>query len=389
MPDNNNLNNPNRAGRRVTIKDVAAHVNVHHSSVSVVLNGSRSNTIISHATRRRILEAAEELGYQRNGSAHTIRTGRFGNVGLLLSSKSNKSYLPPQLLAGMHDALAEADRTLIVCQLADEQLSDENVIPKILRERMCDGLLIDYTKTMPQAAVNSIQRHQLPAIWINSKREADCVYSDDFEAAEQAAKYLIKLGHRRIAYADFQNHLDKPQNYPQDHYSTLDRRWGYEAAMKEAGLEPIIWGWDPYGDDEIAFCSDALRSPQRPTAVIGYSTIAIEGLGYALAALGYRVPDDLSVICFGPEQHKYMCTPATMLIEPQYEIAQIATRMILEKIESASESTTSQAVKFHLQEGKTTAPPSTIKSSKQTSNNSPNPPPAEPQLRLRQKVCSV
>lgn len=80
--------------KTITMKDVARCAGVHHSSVLVVLNGSRSTAGISSITRQRILDAAEELGYRRNGSAHTIRTGRFGSAALLLSPKRSHSYTP-------------------------------------------------------------------------------------------------------------------------------------------------------------------------------------------------------------------------------------------------------------------------------------------------------
>lgn len=339
------------ARKTTTMKDVALRAGVHHSSVSVVLNGSRSSAGISSSTRQRILQAAEELGYRRNGSAHTIRTGRFGNVALLLSPRRSHSYLPPQLLAGLHEALTEADMTLTVCLLPDEELAVTSTLPKILRERMCDGLLIDYNFHIPQPMIDSIQRYQIPATWINSGQEHDCVHPDDFKAAAEATEYLIKLGHRRIVYVDFANDREDPQG----HYSVLDRSGGYESVMQQAGLKTQVWDSSMAGSAPITYCEQMLGTAQRPTAILSYATYAMEAASYAAARLGYRVPDDLSVVSFGPEAFDYMCRPLTMWIEPQYEIARIATRMILSKIENPTEPLAPQAVSFSFMEGKTTA----------------------------------
>jgi LacI family transcriptional regulator len=340
------------AYKNVTMKDVASHAGVHYSSVSVVLNGSRSSGIVSEATRQRILDVAEELGYRRNGSARTVRTGRFGNVALLLSPKKSLSYLPPQLLSGLHDALSAVDMTLNLCLLPDEELAGPSGLPKILRERMCDGLLIDYNHHFPQAMVDSIQRHQVPAVWINTNQEFDCVYPRDLDAAVRATKHLIELGHQRIAYVHFSN----SEGDPQRHYSVVDRYKGYQIAMQEAGLKPQFWSEDLIGAEQINFCVEALSKPQRPTAVVGYATYALQGLSYAATKLGIGVPDDLSVVSFGPDQQEFMCRPMTVLIEPQYEIAQTATRMVLSKIENPTRLLSPQVIEFGFQEGQSTAP---------------------------------
>lgn len=331
-----------------TMKEVALLAGVHQTSVSVVLNGSRSSAGISGATRQRILDAAEELGYRRNGSAYTVRTGRFGSVALLLSAKRGHSYLPPTLLAGLQESLARQDMTLIVCHVPDETLSDSGALPKILRERTCDGLIIDYNKDIPAPMIESIERHRIPAVWINSQQPADCVYPDDFEAGKEATRYLINLGHRRIAYADFATPV---ADDPTQHYSRKERREGYKAMMREHGLENLVWGGKDFYHDQIEEGRRLLSASESPTALIGYADWAMQGLSYAAAALGRQVPRDLSVVSFGPEQVDYMCRPLTMLIEPQEEIAQCATRMICEKIENPALALAPQAITFTLQEG--------------------------------------
>jgi LacI family transcriptional regulator len=348
------LNAEKETGRKtVTMKDVARRVGVHHSSVSVVLNGSRSSAGISSATRQRILEAAEELGYRRNGSAHTIRTGRFGNVALLLSPNRGLSYLPPQLLAGLYDALTAADMTLTVCLLPDEELNDTGTLPKILREQMSDGLLIDYNKSIPAPMIETIARHRIPAVWINSKQPNDCVYPDDLEAGQQATRHLLEIGHRRIAYVDL---IAPRADDPTQHYSRRDRRDGYRAAMAQAGLEARVWGVDELNLDEVDSCVELLSSPDRPTAVISYASWATEPIAYAALMLGLQIPNDLSVLGFGPEQTLYLCRPMSVMLEPQFQIGQSATKMLLQKIEHPAEFNAPQPVRFEFCEGKSTAP---------------------------------
>ena len=339
-----------RARKNVTMKDVALRAGTHLSSVSVVLNGSRSASVgVSAESRARIVEAAAELGYRRNGSAHTTRTGRFNNVAILLSPLRSHSYLPLPLLAGLHDALEEVNVALTFCLLGDEELTEAETLPKFLRERMCDGLLVDYNFHIPQPMVESIARHQIPAVWINSKRQSDCVYPDDFDAAKRATEHLIALGHRRIAYTNFSSKPDEM------HYSSADRYNGYRDAMCEAELEPQAWGLEMAGAESIALCQKKLARIDRPTAILAYATYAFEGISYAAARLDLRVPEDLSIVTFGPEQIDYLGRPLSLMIEPQYEMGRIATQMIRQKIEAPHDALDPQTVRFEWASGQTTA----------------------------------
>jgi DNA-binding LacI/PurR family transcriptional regulator len=103
MPSLPGLPSPTVGGkpRRVTVKDVALHAGVQHASVCVVLNGAKSNTHVSEAARQRILVAAEELGYKRNGSMTAARTGRFDCAALLLSTDEFRSNLPQRMWDGI------------------------------------------------------------------------------------------------------------------------------------------------------------------------------------------------------------------------------------------------------------------------------------------------
>lgn len=345
---------PEKARKNATMKDVALLAGVHYTSVSVVLNGSRSSAGIAAATRQRILDAAAELGYRRNGSAHTIRTGRFGSVALLLSPKQHSSYLPQQLLGALHDVLAEAGSTLTVCQLPDEKLTGENALPKVLSERMCDGLLIDYNSGFPDSMADLIRDQQIPAVWINTKQPQDCVYPDDFEAGARATHALIKLGHTNILYCDFTTIWGSPY----EHYSSRDRSAGYLMAMKNAGLEPnFVRGQSVPKAQLMEFCEQLLSDPKTPTAAICYTTWSTFPLGFALAKRGLSLPDDFSLVSFGPEQLDCLNTPIDTFIEPQNTIARLAVGTIFDKIADPTHSIASRSVPFEFQPGQSTAPP--------------------------------
>src|SRR4051794_17942945 len=116
----------------VGIKEIAQLTGLSVPTVGNVLG--RSGARYSEDTRRRVLEAARELGYRPNSSARAMRQGRFGCAALILtrSRQQTHSYIPNRLLDGIDDELALHDMHLTVSRLTDEELSAVDFVPKVL-----------------------------------------------------------------------------------------------------------------------------------------------------------------------------------------------------------------------------------------------------------------
>lgn len=346
---------PRETSRTVTLKDVAASAGVSPMSVSAVVNGGgRGTRYVSSEARERILRAAEELGYRRNGSAAATATGRFGSVALLTSTRPHHSHHPHNLLHGINAALSAHDLHLMLANLPDEKLTDESFVPKILREWMADGLLIDYIQDIPQRFLEIIERHQIPAVWLNTNQDWDCVRPDDFEAGKRATRHFLELGHTRVAFADFSHssHLER------EHYSAGDRCNGYEFEMKNANLEPqIVRGQDDSikPPDWLDVCAQVLQSPNRPTAVVCYGR---ELAPFAMAAvqLGWQVPRDLSLLNFSPQESEFAGLPLTALVNPDDEMGRLAVEMLRQKIAAPGQKFPTRTVPFGFSAGATCAP---------------------------------
>jgi DNA-binding LacI/PurR family transcriptional regulator len=210
------------ASKRVTVKDVAARAGVGHPSVSVVLNGAKSGMHVAPATRQRILEAAAELDYRPNTSARAMKTGRFGCIGLLTSTEPRRYGVQAELQHGIHDELATHDLNLMLVQAPDASLTDEAVVPRLLREWMVDGLLIGYNVCVPPQMAEIIHRHHIPSVWLNAEQEFDSVRPDDEGGTYAATQHLLQLGHRRIAYVS----IARPIHYSVAARSAATaRRW--------------------------------------------------------------------------------------------------------------------------------------------------------------------
>jgi DNA-binding LacI/PurR family transcriptional regulator len=201
-----------------------------------------------------------------------------------------------------------------------------------VRESASDGLLIDYTHDVPPALEARLAKLKVPTVWLNTKREVDCVHIDDVAAGRAATQHLLDLGHRRIVYAG----LDEDLYGHGNHYSDTDRQAGYEAAMVEAGLSPRVVRAsvheDHPGPERMRLVTPMLAADDRPTAVIAYGAHALMTWAYAAARQGLDVPRDLSLVTFGSTVTAFLGLETTTSLPPDRHIGRQGVAMLAERL---------------------------------------------------------
>ncbi len=314
------------------LKDVAAATGLHKMTVSRAL---RNVGRMRPETRQRVLDAACKLGYRPNAAAAAMRTGRTGCIALFSSMRPQASHLPLPALAAILEAVAGNGGFLAHAALPGRaDAADAARLPWLLSRHMAEGVLLNCTQAAPPHFEEFLRRTGLPAVWMNHKRSANAVYPDDAGAARKATAQLLALGHTRIAFV-------RPER-ASGHYSVADRAAGYEAAMRQAGLQPDVLalarGWDQW-DKPIASrlgpLAGVLGDPaRRPTAVItGSDGPVMLGL---LHGLGLRVPDDVSLVSFsGSASHAVEQMVSRVLI-PFEAMGRKAVEMLFRMIESGT-----------------------------------------------------
>jgi len=234
-------------------------------------------------------------------------------------------------------------------------LTNEEYMPKILRYQMADGLLVDYTDYMPSQMDEIIQRFELPVVWVNAKRDCCCVYPDSFSAGVQATEYLLKMGHRRIAFVDYQT---SPDDVTGIHFSKIDRCKGYESAMQQAGLQTrIIRPKSAIKQymEEMAYIRDWIQKPDRPTAIVTYWVASALPVLQCAWSCGLRVPQELSIITFNSElfgsdilRESGLCI--TSMVEPDFDMGLSAAQMMIKKIEKPLVEIPARKLEFTLED---------------------------------------
>jgi len=337
------------------MQQIADQAGVSAQTVANVLQG-RTRGAYGSAARRaeRIRELAEDMGYRVNTAAQATRTGRFNTACMVASTLGHRSTMFRSLIHGAHDALAERNMHLTFAYVEDDRLTDPEFVPKALKEWTTDGLLLNYTQEVPPALVDLIERHRIPSVWINSQQRTDCVRFDDRDAGRRLTDHLLKLGHRRIAFAHYG---------AERHYSIHERRAGYADAMQAAGLTPrsIQRDYtrptpDSAGDNILPLTRDWLDRPDRPTAVVTYSHVETHAARIVAAELGMSVPDDLSLATFSDSLDDGIGLQTARMFTPHRKLAHLAVAMLMDKIDAPPRRLEPRVMPLEFWEGRSCAP---------------------------------
>ena len=335
-------------GVRVTLKDIANATDLSIRSVSQILNTDQSHAFRAE-TRDRVIAAAKRLGYRPNAHARSMRSGRVGAVGLLLSTIPHRSVLDYPVLVGIQEELGRRDLHVVVGRLPDDELIKTDRLPRILREWSTDGLMILYTQDIPPQMIDLLREHRMPSIWINAKLDADCVYPDDLEAARSLTRQLIEQGHRRIAYVVSQPNL---------HYSRTDRIAGYRAEMDAAGLgygaTVLDLSLDVAGNAFVEV-ERLLSANNPPTAFVAATPADGRGVYGAARSAGFNVPHDVSIVTFLQADTDVDGRQLSGLVLPQHALGVAAASMTYEKIVHPLEKLASRVIPFETRPGDTLA----------------------------------
>jgi len=309
-----------QAHRRVTLRDLALELGVSDRAVSQALNPRASNVKLNPKTAERIQELAVLRNYRRDSRARSMRYGRFYNIGYFEAKKKTTAWPLLGAESGVCDAASAHDYHIVLVRLPSDMSSEPEAVPSIFRESSLDALIISHAGNLTEELENIIDTSGMPIIYLNEKKSHNAVYVDDFRGSQEITRYLISLGNRKIVhYTDTLSH-----------YSAIDRKAGYEKAMKEAGLKPeILKSVDSHSGE----CSAWLDAHKDVEAIACYNDLFALHMFRMLYHTGIRVPTHLALTGFGDDFSRDCCpVELTTMRTPFYEMGKAAVEMALELI---------------------------------------------------------
>ncbi len=271
----------------VGIEDVARAAGVSPATVSRALSGRGA---VSKATRQEVLAAARQLGYVVSSNASGLASGRTRAVGVIVPFLNRWFYA--QVLEAAQNALVAAGYDLTLYNLGGGADTRRSVFEQFLFRRRVDGL-IAISLEVTADEVRRLHEIGKPIVCIGGPIPGLSTLSiDGVEMSRLATEHLTALGHRRIA------HIAGGRG-EYDFHLPLNRRVGYQLALRAAGVEPDPSLVEP-GEFTIAsgyrVAKRFLADPERrPTAIFAASDEMAIGAILAARDLGLRVPEDLSV----------------------------------------------------------------------------------------------
>lgn len=291
------------------LEDIAAHSGVSAATVSRVLSrsGSVSNELVT-----KVNQSLRELGF-----SHSTK----GFIAMVIPDFSSMTVTDK--IVGVYSEAEKLGFTVVPLHMGNSKEATERNF-QLLRMLGFDALIILKDRVNPEELREQYQLGAIPIVMVNHRVDLPNIHCIDIDrdiAMYKAAKYLISLGHRTIAYL----------SAPLDISVAVDRRRGIEKALNEAGQSLIFRQAEPSIESGFQMTGSLLNDSQseKPTAIIAFDDLVAVGCLNALNAYGRIVPDEISLIGFDDLFiTRYTCPTLTTVHQPWHRMGQLAVTKI-------------------------------------------------------------
>jgi DNA-binding LacI/PurR family transcriptional regulator len=303
------------------MREVAERAGVSITTVSHVVNQTR---FVSEELVTRVRNAIEELSYQPDQRARSLRVGKSETIAMMVTDIVNPFF--PAVVRGSEDCAREHGYSLILCN-TDEDPSQEEVYVSLMMERRVDGFLIA-PSMRPEMTLKPLIDQRVPLVMIDRRCSlpVDQVYSDNETGAYAATKHLIDLGHTRIGA------IVELEGIP----SFDDRVKGWRRALEEAGIT-LHPEWLRQAGLEVAGATAAaarLLGESAVTAIFATNNLMTLGALEFLKLAGLRCPRDVSLVGFDDPKWAATVNPAiTSVAQVPYEMGYKGADLLIKRIE--------------------------------------------------------
>jgi LacI family transcriptional regulator len=312
--------------KKISLKDIAAHLEVSKTLVSMVLNGRGEEYRINEDVIKKVKKAAEELNYQPNKMAQSLRTGRTNTIGLIIADIANPFFAT--LGREIELEAAKHGYQVMFCS-SDENPQKFKKQLELMQRNMVDGFILSAPIGSEQE-IEALNSANVPYVLIDryfSDIPSNYVIINNFDSAYDATKYLIKKGKKRIANITLNMGLK----------AMKDRTEGYQKALEDSGIianknwiRQISFS---HNNEEILDAIKSLNESETIDAILfSTSKIALMGI-QCLFELGLKIPDDISVITFDDPDSLKICNPTvTAIAQPLEQMGIKSISVLLNQI---------------------------------------------------------
>ncbi|ASF40184.1 catabolite control protein A [Halobacillus halophilus] len=302
----------------VTIYDVAREANVSMATVSRVVNG---NPNVKPATRKKVHDAIERLGYRPNAVARGLASKKTTTVGVIIPDISSIFFA--ELARGIEDIATMYNYNIILSN-SDQNKDKELHLINAMLGKQVDGLVFMGGK-ITEDHIQEFKTSSVPialAATVDESGETPAVNIDYQQASYEATELLLSHGNKEVAFV----------SGPEDTIINVQKLEGYKNAMRANGYdspEDYIVSGDYSYDSGIEALEQLLEFDKKPTAVFVSSDEMALGVIHGAQDRGIRVPEDLEVFGFDNTRLATMVRPTlSTVVQPMYDIGAVAMRLL-------------------------------------------------------------
>ncbi len=318
-----------------TIKDIARKLNI---SVSTVSRALRNANDVNRDTRNAVLSLSEDLNYQPNRLAISLREKQTHTIGVIVP---NLDYVLSTMVRGIDEVALEAGYTVMVCQ-SNESFGREIVNTRRLLDSLVDGFIISVSsETKSFEHFKKIQERGLPIVVFDRVTPdliAPSVRIDNEDGGFHATEHLILQGYKRIAI------LAGPKNLG----ISNKRLEGYLNALKKHKIkkeDSHIIHCDFNQDYAYFATKELLNAKKRPDAIFTISDRMAIGAMLAIKEKGLNMPDDIGLVGFNNEPVTSLVTPQITSIEMSaFDVGKAAAKLFIETMHHREDLTSIEQV---------------------------------------------
>ncbi len=333
---------------KVTLSDIARESGLSLSTVSLALNEKPGLPL---ETRLRVIHTARQLGYPMR-IAPAARTTALRTLGMLVKCSVGDEVPPTtniffsHVIAGIESACRQNNLSLMYSSLLVDGSDNTLEIPRLISDPNVDGLLL-VGNFVDQRLDDALQQRGLPTLLVDAYCDShryDSVVTDNLESATLAVNYLLKCGHRHIAYVG---------STPSNHLSFRYRRQGYQQALSAAGISERYYGDCLHNDHAaiVAVTRKLLAENPQITAILGCNDEVAQIAIHGALDVGKRVPEDVSIMGFDNSSYAEISLPplTTMHID-KMSMGRLAVEMLLSRSENPDQAPITVSLHTHIVE---------------------------------------
>lgn len=314
--------------KEITIYDIAKNLGLSPTTISRALN---NHPAVKEKTKKKIFEAARELGYQSNVFAANLRSKKTNKIGVIVP-RLNSSF-QSSVIAGMEKEANEAGFNLIISQSLESYEKEKSNVLAMFNSRV-DGLLVSLASNTPDLEhFSPFLKKAIPVLFFDriiENNQYTGIVIDNIQAGHQATTHLIEQGCKRIAHVIGYTQINV----------YADRLKGYKYALLENNLpfsEDLIIHSDLNEDSGECIVKKLMAMDVMPDGLFISNDACAASCLRQLKLEGFIVPKDIAIVGFNNDVISRLVEPnITTINYPAYKVGEISMKNLINHLKGQS-----------------------------------------------------